>query len=114
MVTAVLITPTVSRADNTSEADSWVVHGRGPWGLGITISDGIPLTDGDRVNWSSTRNITVVFRLPNISRTDARIYAIMSVMTTGGRMIQVAAGLEPSSPQWRGYVFEILAPDRQS
>ncbi|MGC8661561.1 MAG: hypothetical protein ACP5TZ_03550 [Nitrososphaeria archaeon] len=83
----------------------------GSWAVGVVVPENSELAGGVHVNWNSVNNVSVLFNLPNISVTDGTIYAIMSLMTENGSIIQVAAGLYPNSSHWSVYAMYILNPN---
>jgi hypothetical protein len=84
---------------------SWPTGDTGSWAVGLAVPEGAPLADGSRVAWESSGNITATVRLPAISETDQTIYAILTVMSGSGLIMQVAAGLYPGMESWRAYVL---------
>jgi hypothetical protein len=49
--------------------------------------------------------VTVQFRLPSISQSDDTVYAILTLMSRSGIIMQVATGLYPGMTSWRTYVL---------
>lgn len=78
---------------------------RRPWALGIVIPEGASLNNGDTVKWGLSSNLTVVLSVPMINMTDDTVYAIVSVMTESGVVLQAAAGIEKGDSCWRSYVM---------
>ena len=66
--------------------------------------------DIGRVEWQDVKNVTTIFRMPNITRTDNTIYIIMSLMTSSGSIIQAAAGLYQNMSTWGSYGMDIVNP----
>jgi hypothetical protein len=73
------------------------------WALGIVLPEGAGLEAGNKLRWESVRNITAVVRLPDITRPDMPVYAVLSVMTDDGSVLQVAAGVYRNSGYWLAY-----------
>ncbi|MEM1583869.1 MAG: hypothetical protein QXF28_02485 [Nitrososphaerota archaeon] len=90
---------------NNEGKNSWMALRS--WGLGLTIPDGSPLEDGSVVKWSEHKNVTVLYSIPNITYTDNTIYLIVSIMTGGGTIIQVATGIYPNSTYWSSYFMYV-------
>ena len=68
------------------------------------------LTDAGKVQWQKVRNVTALFRVPNITSTDNTIYLVMSLMTSDGAVIQVAAGIYRNMSSWGTYGMDIIHP----
>ena len=81
------------------------------WAIGVVVPEGSTLSNETKVNWNEIRNVTAIFNIPDISSTDGTIYAIMSLMTENGSIIQVAAGLYPNSSCWLPYATYISNPN---
>ena len=69
----------------------------------MVVPQGSGLLGGGVVNWGSVDNITAVLSLPNISRPNGTVYAILSLMTTDGTVMQTALGIYPGGQEWKGY-----------
>ncbi|MEM2292689.1 MAG: hypothetical protein QXX41_05385 [Nitrososphaerota archaeon] len=92
----------------TADENVWESYEvRRPWALGIVIPDGAPTSDGETVKWDSSSNLTVVLNIPRINMTDGTIYAIVSVMTESGVVLQAAAGIEKGDSCWRSYAMYV-------
>jgi hypothetical protein len=83
----------------------------GSWAIGVVVPENSKLAGVGQVNWNSVKNVSALFNLPNISVTNGTIYAIMSLMTENGSIIQVAAGLYSNSSHWTAYAMYILNPE---
>jgi hypothetical protein len=77
----------------------------GSWAVGLAVPEGASLADGSHVAWETSDNLTALVRLPMIAETDQAIYAILTVMSGSGLIMQVAAGLYPGMSSWRAYVL---------
>jgi hypothetical protein len=75
------------------------------WALGIVIPQGTGLEGGRTVQWGSVQNVTTDVTLPNISQPDQIVYAVLSMMTEDGQVLQVAAGVFPNSSVWLVYAW---------
>lgn len=73
------------------------------WALGVVVPQGAGIQGGGRVQWGSVRNVTAQVTLPNITRPDGIIYAVLSVMTSDRVVLQVAAGASADKDGWLAY-----------
>ncbi|MDG6904544.1 MAG: hypothetical protein JRN20_02020 [Nitrososphaerota archaeon] len=73
------------------------------WALGIVVPQGARLAGGGSLQWEDVQNVTADVTLPNISEPDQIVYAVLSVMTEDGDVLQVAAGVFPNSTIWLVY-----------
>jgi hypothetical protein len=77
------------------------------WGSGVVLPEGSKLEGGGALSWANARNITVVVQLPEIEFPSQTVYAIESVMTEDGTVLQVAAGIYPGNSGWLVYSMYI-------
>lgn len=77
------------------------------WALGVVVPDGARLQGGGKLSWGQVSNVTADVTLPNITLPDSAVYAILSVMTSDGSVLQVAAGLHTNSTGWLLYAWFI-------
>jgi len=82
------------------------------WALGVVVPEGSGLQDGGKVQWGSVTNVTAEVVLPNITSPDRNIYAVISVMTEDGSVLQAAAGALPNRSVWLSFAWFI--PDVNS
>lgn len=82
------------------------------WALGIVVPEGATMQDGGKLRWEGASNVTVVLTLPNISLPDRTVYAVLSVMTSDGTVLQAAAGIQAGSRSWLAYSW--LIPNAQA
>ena len=75
------------------------------WALGVVVPEGAALQGGGKVRWESVTNVTTEVSLPNITLTDRNIYAVMSVMTSDGSVLQVATGALPNRSVWLSFAW---------
>lgn len=68
------------------------------------------LSTGEGVSWGKVSNVTVALQLPDIQQTNGTIYAILSVMTKDGSILQLASGLVPNATTWGTYAMLIRNP----
>jgi hypothetical protein len=73
------------------------------WGLGVVVPDGSALSGGGSVNWAVVTNVTAVVQIPEITNTSATIYAVVSLMTQDGVVLQTAFGVYPGNGSWLVY-----------
>lgn len=73
------------------------------WGLGVVVPDGATLAGGERLSWASVTNVTAVMQIPKITNTSATTYAIVSLMTQDGVVLQSAFGIYPHNGSWLLY-----------
>jgi len=110
LLTVLLLMPSASLSRPASGAIASQYSSSGSWALGLVVPQGAPLSGGSKVSWGSVSNVTVGLQLPEIQHTDATIYAILSVMTSDGSILQLASGLEPNATSWRTYGMWIRNP----
>jgi hypothetical protein len=82
-------------------------YGSVSWALGIVAPEGAPLQGGGSVHWNEVSNVSAEVVLPNISSPDRPVYAVVSVMTEGGQVLQAAAGAYPNGTGWLAYSLYI-------
>jgi hypothetical protein len=73
------------------------------WGLGVVVPDGATLAGGEKLNWASITNVTAEVQIPRISNASATTYAIVSLMTQDGVVLQTAFGIYPHNASWLVY-----------
>jgi hypothetical protein len=71
--------------------------------LGVVVPDGSTLAGGGTVNWAAVTNVTAVVQIPEITNTSAPIYAVVSLMTQDGVVLQTAFGIYPGNGSWLVY-----------
>lgn len=99
-------------ASTAQAAASGQTYPNASWALGLVVPEGASLHGGDKLLWEEVSNLTVVFTLPNISMPDRMVYAVLSVMTSDGGVLQAAAGIGPNASVWSAYSWSI--PDVKS
>ena len=75
------------------------------WAIGVVVPEGAGLLGGENVHWEGVSNVTASLVLPDISSPDGRVYAILSVMTSDGSVLQAAAGALPNGTGWLGFAW---------
>ena len=81
------------------------------WALGIVVPGGATLQDGGKLGWGGVTNVTAIFTLPNITLPDGIVYAVVSVMTADGTVLQAAAGVRPGDSSWYSFSWSISGAD---
>ncbi len=76
------------------------------WALGLVVPEGAPL-QGGVVRWGSVTNVTARVTLPNMTGPDGIVYAVLSVMTSDGSVLQGAVGAGPGRSGWMVYSWFI-------
>lgn len=90
------------------------VYSQYSWALGIVVPEGADLAGGNKLQWGQVQNVTALIELPNVSRPDNIVYAVLSVMTSEGYVLQVAAGDFPYQANWKVYSWlftDLSAPN---
>lgn len=77
------------------------------WAVGLVVPEGSSLQGGGKVRWEGVSNITAAVTLPSISLPDDIVYAVLSVMTTTGSVLQAAAGIRPDDGNWSSFAWLI-------
>lgn len=73
------------------------------WALGIVVPEGAEMAGGGALHWENVRNVTALVTLPSIGEPDLPVYAVLSLMTQDGSVLQVAAGIEANGTSWSTY-----------
>ena len=82
------------------------------WAVGLVVPEGASLQGGGKVAWEGVNNLTAAVTLPNITLPDEIVYAVVSVMTSDGSVLQTAAGIWPNDSEW--FVYAWLIPSSSS
>jgi len=77
------------------------------WAIGVVVPEGAQLEGGGTLRWEDVGNLTSLVNLPDLSSPSGIVYAVMSVMTADGSVLQVAAGVYPNSSSWRAYSWAV-------
>lgn len=80
------------------------------WALGVVVPEGAPLQGGGSLRWEDANNVTASFTLPDISVPDGLVYAVLSVMTGNGSVLQAAVGIRHNESDWFTYSWSISSP----
>ena len=81
------------------------------WAVGVVVPQGADLQGGGRVAWDRVSNVTALATLPNITRPDGIVYAVVSLMTGDGTVLQAAVGIWPNDSTWSAYSWLISGAD---
>ncbi len=77
------------------------------WALGVVVPNGVQLAGGGRLSWQEVTNVTAQVTLPEINQTDNTVLAVVSLMTSDGHVLQLAAGIYPQTQMWLSYAWLI-------
>lgn len=77
------------------------------WAVGLVVPEGASLQGGGKVRWEAVNNLTAALTLPNVTLPDEMVYAVLSVMTSNGSVLQAAAGVSPNDSSWSSYAWLI-------
>lgn len=102
----------VAAVSSTQATSSGRSYPTASWALGVVVPEGASLQGGSKLRWESVRNVTAAFTLPNVTMPDRIVYAVMSLMTSDGGVMQAAAGIRPDEGSWFAYSWSI--PDFKS
>lgn len=100
---AVLSLIVILLSNSTLRAQAQDTFSETSWASGIVVPEGAQLADGSKVQWEDVENVTAITVLPNISQPDNIVYAVLSLMTASGSVMQVAAGIFPGESSWSVY-----------
>ena len=87
------------------------VYPSSSWAIGVVVPEGVHTLEGGSVRWEDVTNVTASLALPDIESPDRIVYAILSVMTSDGSVLQVAAGALPNMTGWLAFGWSILGAD---
>ena len=109
LLLAYLLVGPIASASNP--AAGWPAPGQAysntSWALGVVVPEGAALANGGTLHWEEVGNVTAEFTLPNISLPDRTIYAVVSVMTDTGAVLQGAAGVRGNGSAWLAFSWTI-------
>jgi len=77
------------------------------WAIGVVVPEGAQVLGGGSVRWEDVTNVTASVALPNIESPDGIVYAILSVMTSDGSVLQAAAGAMPNRTVWLSFAWSV-------
>ena len=94
-------------ASGTAQAQPVPTYPNSSWAIGVMVPEGAQTLGGGGVRWESITNVTASLALPNIASPDGIVYAIVSVMTSDGSVLQAAAGALPNKTGWLVFAWFI-------
>ena len=100
VLTAIGLLLLSSPFESSMSAASSPAYPNTSWAVGVVVPQGAHLIGGGSVEWQSVTNVTAEVTLPNITLPDRNIYAVLSVMTGDGSVLQAAAGALPDRSVW--------------
>jgi hypothetical protein len=107
LLALLLTTPVVRvQAGGASQAID-TIYPSTSWALGIVVPEGAGLAGGGGLRWEDVSNLTSLVTLPYFRNPSGIVYAVMSVMASDGSVMQVAAGVYPSSGIWLAYSWAV-------
>ena len=92
-------------ASGTAQAQPVSAYPNSSWAIGVMVPEGAQTVGGGSVLWESVTNVTTSLALPNIESPDGIVYAILSVMTSDGNVLQAAAGALPNRTGWFAFAW---------
>ena len=110
LVSVLLLSP-FATAETPQLMNQGTIYPNTSWALGVVVREGSALSGGGGLRWESVGNVTAVVSLPNITDPDRVVYSVLSVMTSDGGVMQVAAGIYPNRTTWLTYSWEIPNAD---
>lgn len=100
----------VALATGTAQSKLVTPYPNSSWAIGVVVPEGAQI-GGESVRWEAVANVTAFLALPDIVSPDQIIYAVLSVMTSDGSVLQAAAGAFPNGTGWLGYAWSIQGSD---
>lgn len=97
--------PAAALASGTNQWQSAAAYPNSSWAIGVVIPQGAGGLGGGSVHWEDVTNVTASLALPDISSPDGRVYAILSLMTSDGSVLQAAAGALPNRSGWLAFAW---------
>jgi len=83
------------------------VYPNSSWAIGVVVPEGAQTLGGGSVRWEGVTNVTASLALPAIGSPDGTVYAILSVMTGDGSILQAAAGDLPNMTGWHAFAWSV-------
>lgn len=103
--------PEAALASVTTQGQPADAYANSSWAIGVVVPEGAGLLGGVAVRWDGVNNVTASLALPDIASPDRTIYAILSVMTSDGSVLQAAAGALPNRTGWLGFSWLVQGAD---
>ena len=107
LVSACLLVPGLGAVMPPSTLQLQTTYPSSSWAIGVVVPEGTQMVGGGSVSWGGTTNVTVSLALPDIDSPDGIVYAILSVMTSDGSVLQAAAGALPNGTGWLGFAWSV-------
>jgi hypothetical protein len=113
VICALIATAPIAAAVGPSRPSALQVGGKvqayptSSWAIGVVVPQGAGLQGGGKVAWDGVSNVTALVTLPNITLPDGIVYAVVSLMTSGGSVVQAAAGIWPNESTWAAFSWLI-------
>ena len=98
-------------APGTAQAYPASAYPNSSWAIGVVVPEGAQTLGGGSVRWEDITNVTASLALPDIEAPDGIVYAILSVMTSDGTVLQAAAGALPNGTGWLGFGWSVQGAD---
>jgi len=103
--------PEAALASGTAQWQLAAAYDNSSWAIGVVVPEGAGLLGGGGVQWGGVANVTASLVLPGIASPDRVVYAILSVMTSDGSVLQAAAGALPNRTGWLGFAWLVQGAD---
>ena len=98
-------------ASGAAQSQPVSVYPNSSWAIGIVVPEGAHMLGGNGVRWEDITNVTASLALPDIESPDRIVYAILSVMTSDGSVLQAAAGAWPNGTGWFVFAWLVQGAD---
>lgn len=106
-----LLAPEAALGLGTAQLQLTSGYANSSWAIGAVVPEGARLLGGGAVRWEGVTNVTASLVLPRIESPDRAVYAIVSVMTSDGSVLQAAAGALPNRTGWSGFAWLVQGAD---
>ena len=93
----------------TPQAQPVSAYPNSSWAIGVVVPEAAQIVGGGGVRWESIKNVTASLTLPDIESPDGIVYAVLSVMTSDGSVLQAAAGALPNRTGWLVFAWSVQA-----
>jgi len=113
IVSACLFLPGFSAAlaSGTTQSHQASAYPNSSWAIGVVVPEGARILGGEGVRWEDITNVTASLALPDIKSPDEVVYAVLSVMTSDGSVLQAAVGAPPNRTGWFVFAWLIQGAD---
>ncbi len=103
----------VALASGTTQSQPVSIYPNSSWAIGVVVPEGAQMVGGGGVQWESIKNVTASLTLPDIESPDGIVYAVLSVMTSDGSVLQAAAGALPNRTGWLVFAWSVQVASSQ-